>query len=191
MPALTLKALANRPFELLQEMERRSRAAVSGHGDTGTQRNEWVGVGFRLGDEQFVASRDEVREVLMVPDAVTRVPGARRWLLGVANLRGQLLPLVDLQMLLGGGRTDRDRDVRVISVSHREVSAGLLVSEVTGFRRFVDGEYQANAPETDIRCDKFLSGVFRRGGDEWPVFGFDRLLESEQFLQAAAVPASA
>lgn len=191
MPALTLKALANRPFELLQEMERRSRAAIAGHNDAGSQRNEWVGVGFRLGDEQFVASRDEVREVLMIPDALTRVPGAKRWLLGIANLRGQLLPLIDLQMLLGGGRTDRDRDARVISVSHREVSAGLLVSEVSGFRRFVDGEYHANAPTTDIRCESFLSGVFRRSAETWPVFGFDRLLESEQFLQAAAAPTGA
>ena len=191
MPALPLKALANLPFELLQEMERRSRAANAGQGEAGAQRNEWVGVGFRIGGEQFVASRDEVREVLMVPETLTRVPGAKRGLLGIANLRGQLLPLVDLQLLLGGGRTDRGRDARVISVSHREVSAGLLVSEVSGFRRFVDGEYHGSTPSTDVRCDGYLSGVFRRGSDAWPVFGFDRLLESEQFLQAAAVPAVA
>ena len=190
MPSLSLKSLAGRPFELLQEMERRSRAAVAGAGDTGTQRSEWVGVGFRVGEDTFVASRDEVREVLMVPDTVTRVPGARRWLTGIANLRGQLLPLVDLQWLLGGGRTERDRNTRVISVSHRDVSAGLLVSEVSGFRRFVDGEYDDATPNTDIRCDAYLAGVFRRSGESWPVFAIDRLLESDLFLQAAAAPAN-
>ena len=190
MPSLSLKSLAGRPFELLQEMERRSRAAVAGAGDSATQRSEWVGVGFRVGEDTFVASRDEVREVLMVPDTVTRVPGARRWLTGIANLRGQLLPLVDLQWLLGGGRTERDRNTRVISVSHRDVSAGLLVSEVSGFRRFVDGEYHDAAPNTDIRCDAYLSGVFRRSGESWPVFAIDRLLESDLFLQAAAAPAN-
>ena len=50
-----------------------------------------------------MASREQVREVLMLPDAVTRVPGAKRWLLGIANLRGQLLPLVDVKLLLGSG----------------------------------------------------------------------------------------
>ena len=51
-----------------------------------------------MGHENFVADRDQVREVLMLPDAMTRVPGAKRWLLGIANLRGHLLPLMDLKM---------------------------------------------------------------------------------------------
>ena len=37
--------------------------------------DEWVGVGFRIGEEQFVADREQVREVLMLPDDMTRVPG--------------------------------------------------------------------------------------------------------------------
>lgn len=185
MSATRLKALANQPFELLQEMERRSRAAIAGFGDGGTARSEWVGVGFSIGDESFVASRDEVREVMMLPDSVTRVPGAKRWLMGIANLRGQLLPIVDLALLLGGGRTERGRNARVISVSHRDVSAGLLVPDVSGFRRFVDGEYSEQTPTTTVRCERFLSGAFRRAETEWPVFAFDRLLESDTFLQAA------
>ena len=187
MTATRLKALADRPFELLQEMERRSRAAVAGQGEA-AQRSEWVGVGFSIDGERFVASREEVREVLMIPEAVTRVPGAKRWLIGIANLRGQLLPLIDLSLLLGGGRTERSRTARVISVSHGEVSAGVIVGEVMGFRRFVEGEYADVMTETRIRCDRYRAGVFRRSGEEWPVFAFDQLLDSEQFLQAADEP---
>jgi len=185
MSATRLKALADQPFELLQEMERRSRAAIAGFGDGSAARSEWVGVGFSIGEESFVASRDEVREVMMLPDAVTRVPGAKRWLMGIANLRGQLLPIIDLSLLLGGPRTERGRNARVISVSHREVSAGLLVPDVSGFRRFVDGEYSDQSPATNARCERFLSGAFRRADTQWPVFAFDRLLESDTFLQAA------
>ncbi len=188
MTASRLKALAGRPFELLQEMERRSRAAIAGFGDAAGQRSEWVGVGFSLAGENFVASRDEVREVLMVPDAITRVPGAKRWLIGIANLRGQLLPLIDLSLLLGGGRTERGRSARVISVNHRDVHAGLLVEEVSGFRRFVDGEYLEESTPTRLRCDRFRGGAFQRGEEQWPVFAFDRLLESDQFLRAADQP---
>ncbi len=188
MTATRLKALADRPFELLQEMERRSRAALAGQGDAAAQRSEWVGVGFSIDGERFVSSREEVREVLMIPDAITRVPGAKRWLIGIANLRGQLLPLVDLSLMLGGGRTDRGRNARVISVCHGEVSAGVIVDELMGFRRFVEGEYADTMTPTRIRCDRYRAGVFRRGGEEWPVFAFDRLLDSEQFLQAADQP---
>ncbi len=180
-----LAALVEQPFALLQEMEHRSRAAHSGHG-AGALPSEWVGVGFRIGEEQFVASREQVREVLMLPDAITRVPGAKRWLLGIANLRGHLLPLIDLKLLLGSGRTTLRRATRVISINHREVPAGLVVDEVLGFRRFTDHEYSTAVAKTIVRCESFLAGTYKRGDDAWPVFNFFDLVESKMFLQAAA-----
>mgnify|MGYP001820393742 CR=1 FL=1 len=185
MAGADLATLVEQPFELLQEIERRSRAAHSGQG-AGSAPAEWVGVGFRIGEEQFVASREQVREVLMLPDAVTRVPGARRWLLGIANLRGHLLPLIDVKLLLGSGRTTLRRTTRVISVNHREVPAGLVVDEVLGFRRFMDHEFTNEAAETIVRCDRFLGGSYQRGEESWPVFNIFDLVESNMFLQAAA-----
>jgi len=180
-----LAALIEQPFELLQEMEQRSRVAHAGQG-AGSMPSEWVGVGFRIGEEHFVANRDQVREVLMLPESMTRVPGATRWMLGIANLRGHLLPLVDLKLMLGSGRTTLRRTTRVISINHREVPAGLVVDEVLGFRRFMDHEFANEAPETIVRCDRFLAGVYQRGDDFWPVFNLFELVESNMFLQAAA-----
>jgi twitching motility protein PilI len=186
MNAVTdINTLVDQPFELLQELERRSRAAVAGQG-SGPLVDEWVGIGFRIGEEQFVANREQVREVLMLPESLTRVPGAKRWLLGIANLRGHLLPLVDLKMLLGSGRTSMRRMTRVISVNHRDVPAGLVVDDVQGFRRFSDSEFVDKWPQTAVRCDRYISGAYQRGQDTWPVFGLYDLLESSAFLQAAA-----
>ena len=180
-----LEALIEQPFELLQEMERRSRAALAGKAG-GDLRSEWVGIGFRIGQENFVADRNQVREVLMLPDATTRVPGTKRWVLGIANLRGHLLPLIDVKLLLGGGRTTLRRTTRVISVNHREIPAGLIVDEVLGFRRFTDSDFSETWPETAVRCDTFLKGAYRRGNDVWPIFGLREFVESSTFLQAAA-----
>ena len=180
-----LATLVKQPFELLREIERRSRQAYSGR-SSGGMPAEWVGVGFRIGDEQFVAGREQVREVLMLPDSMTRVPGAKRWMLGIANLRGHLLPLVDVKLLLGGGRTSLRRVTRVISVNHREVPAGLVVDEVLGFRRFLNDEFTDQWPQTALRCDRFLSGAYQRGEETWPVFNLFDFIESNLFLQAAA-----
>lgn len=182
--ATDLAALVTQPFELLAEIERRSRRAHGG--DTAGAPAEWVGVGFRIGEEQFVASRECVREVLMLPEDMTRVPGAKRWLLGIANLRGHLLPLIDVKLLLGSGRTSLRRSTRVISVNHREVPAGLVVDEVIGFRRFGDHEFSDTWPETVVRCDRFLTGAYQRSEETWPVFDLFSLTESNLFLQAAA-----
>jgi twitching motility protein PilI len=180
-----LAALVEQPFELLAEMERRSRQALSGQSGAALPA-EWVGVGFRIGEEQFVAGRDEVREVLMLPESMTRVPGAKRWLLGIANLRGHLLPLVDVKLLLGSGRTTLRRSTRVISVNHREIPAGLVVDEVLGFRRFMEHEYVDSWPETAVRCDRFLVGAYERGEELWPIFNLFEFVESNVFLEAAA-----
>lgn len=183
--AVQLEALVEQPFELLQEMERRSRAALVGQSG-GDLPSEWVGVGFRIGQDQFVADRDQVREVLMLPSSMTRVPGAKRWVLGIANLRGHLLPLIDVKMLLGSGRTSLRRMTRVISVNHRDIPAGLVVDEVLGFRRFNDREFVDKWPQTALRCDRFVKGAYQRGADNWPIFGLYELVESNTFLQAAA-----
>ncbi len=182
---IDLASLVKQPFELLAEIERRSRRAHSGQSGADLA-DEWVGVGFRIGEEQFVASRDEVREVLMLPDGMTRVPGAKRWLLGIANLRGHLLPLVDIKLLLGSGRTSLRRTTRVISVNHRDIPAGLVVDEVLGFRRFGKHEHTDDWPETIVRCDRFLTGAYRRGDEIWPTLGLIDFIESNLFLQAAA-----
>ena len=179
-----LTSLVSQPFELLREIERRSASAQSGGAVAGVSA-EWVGIGFRIGDEQFVASRDQVREVLMLPDSMTRVPGAKRWLLGIANLRGHLLPLVDIKLLLGSGRTALRRTTRVISVNHREIPAGLIVDEVHGFRRFMEQEFAEEVAETAVRCERYLVGTYQRGEERWPVFDLFRFVESNLFLQAA------
>ncbi len=183
--SVELASLVKQPFELLREIERRSAQAQSGDVG-GALQAEWVGVGFRIGEEQFVASREQVREVLMLPDTMSRVPGAKRWLLGIANLRGHLLPLIDVKLMFGSGRTTLRRTTRVISVNHREVPAGLVVDEVLGFRRFMDHEHSDETQETIVRCDRFVAGGYQRNEENWPIFNLFDLVESNLFLQAAA-----
>lgn len=182
----TLKSLREKPFDLLRELERLARVALTGQGRDAAAEREWVGVAFRLSSESFLVAREETREVLSYPSVVTRVPGAKSWIRGVANVRGQLLPVVDLRAYLGGGMTNTSRSTRVLVANHREVPAGLLVDEVLGFRRFADGEFSATPPPTIVRCDRYLAGAFRRGTESWPVFSLRSLLESAEFLQAAA-----
>ena len=182
--ASSLRALADRPFELLVELERRARAAIAAREGAPAAADEWVGIGFRLGAERFVTSRGDVREVLPIPEHVTRVPGAKPWLRGIANLRGQLLTVVDLKSFLGAGGAGNDRQTRILVVARREVPTGLIVDEVVGFRRFGSDDYRSDAPAGVIRCEHYVDGCYRRGTEVWPRFSLPKLLEDEQFLTA-------
>jgi twitching motility protein PilI len=183
---VSLRSLRDRPFELLKELEKRSRAVSAGSVTEAVAGREWVGVAFRMGGETFLVAREETREVLGYPAAVTRIPGAKSWVKGLANVRGQLLPMLDLRQFLGSGATMSGRNTRVVVVNHRDIPAGLMVDEVLGFRRFAETEFNAEAPPTVIRCDSYLAGAFRRGGEVWPVLSLKSLVESQSFLQAAS-----
>ena len=97
---MTLSALSDRPFELLIALEQRARAVIASREGRDEQVEEWIGVGFKLGEERFVTARSNVREVLSVPQTITRVPGAKPWLRGIANVRGQLITIIDLKAFL-------------------------------------------------------------------------------------------
>jgi len=173
-----LRALRDRPFELLKELERRSRPTAAGGTPDAGVGQEWVGVALRMGGETFLVAREETREVLGLPAVVTRIPGTKAWVRGLANVRGQLLPMLDLRLFLGSGTTPAGRNTRVVVVNHREIPAGLIVDEVLGFRRFAEKEFNVEPPPTVIRCDSYLAGAFRRGGEVWPVLSLKSLVEA-------------
>ncbi len=186
MEGVSLKSLRDRPFELLKELERRGRAVSAQSGQEGQSGREWVGVALRMAGELFLAAREETREVLSVPPALTRVPGAKSWIRGLANVRGQLLPVIDLRQFIGSGVAPATRNTRVLVVNHREIPAGLLIDEVLGFRRFAESEFSGDAPPTVARCERYLAGAFRRGEEQWPVLSLRSILESPAFAEAAA-----
>ncbi len=186
MEEVSLKTLRDRPFELLAELERRGRAVSAAVGQEGSAGREWVGIALRMAGELFLAAREETREVLSLPPALTRVPGAKSWIRGLANVRGQLLPVVDLRQFIGSGTAQATRNTRIVVVNHRDIPAGLLVDEVLGFRRFAENEFTGDIPPTVARCERYLAGAFRRGQEQWPVLSLRNILESPAFAEAAA-----
>ena len=185
-PDVELKSLRDRPFELLAELERRGRAVSAQVSQEGSTGREWVGVALRMAGDLYLVAREETREVLGLPPSLTRVPGAKPWIKGLANVRGQLLPVIDLRQFLGSGTTPITRNTRIVVVQHREIPAGLLVDEVLGFRRFAENEFSGEAPPTVARCERYLAGAFRRGQEQWPVLSLRAVLESPAFAEAAA-----
>ena len=114
--------MRDRPFELLKELEKRSRTvAASSRRRMRPRAANGSGVAFRMGGETFLVAREETREVLGYPAVITRIPGAKSWVKGLANVRGQLLPMLDLRQFLGSGATAPRRNTRVVVVNHRDI----------------------------------------------------------------------
>jgi len=83
----------------------------------------------QLGDESYALPVESVHEVADL-DGLTPVPRAPAPVLGVCNLRGNVLPVVDLGSILGSSPTETPR--RIVVAEHRDRRAALAVGGVTG-----------------------------------------------------------
>jgi len=173
------------PFEILAEYERKSLAHVVGLPEQLDAPGLWRGVGYRIGLRRLASGFDEVVEILPLPP-VTPVPGAQPWMLGVANVRGNLLPVVDLKQFLEGERTVLHESQRVLVVRQQGGDVAVLIDELFGQRSF-------NEPQL-IDADEFAVGryahlidrAYRLGDHSWGILSLQRLARTPEFRQAAA-----
>ena len=170
-------------FDTLLDYEVRSLAHVAGRPESIEAPGHWRGVGFRLGQRRFVSSFDEVMEILSLPP-VTPVPGAQAWMLGVANVRGSLLPVVDLKQFLEGERTVMHEGQRVLIVRQSGGNVAVLIDELFGQRTFNDSHRADMAGENDGRYGHFVSQVYRLADTSWGVFSMSTLTRTPEFRQA-------
>ncbi|MDR3418763.1 MAG: chemotaxis protein CheW [Nevskia sp.] len=180
-PGADLLTLSGRPYELLFALENRLRVARLDIAAGQTQ--SWTGLGFRMGDTWLVAPREDVREVI-TPPKVTRVPGAKPWLLGVANVRGNLLPVTDFGLFLGRPPAAEQRDQRVLVFNSERVPAGVLVDEVVGYRQFAPSDQRHELARDAGDLQPYLLGGFVREGRNWLVLSLHKLTRSVTFTVA-------
>ena len=173
------------PFEVLQDYESRSLAHVVGLPEQLDAPGLWRGVGYRVGKRRLASGFDEVVEILGMPP-VTPVPGAQPWMLGVANIRGNLLPIVDLKQFLEGERTVLHEGQRVLVVRQPGGNVAVTIDELFGQRSFVEEQKIEAEPLADGRYANFVERAYRLGDHEWGVFSLDRLARTPEFRQAAA-----
>ena len=89
-------------FAKLIEYEKRSETFSPGSSsDNSGATQEWSGVTFALGESRLACKIDQIHEILPIP-ASTPVPGAKPWIIGLANVRGSLLTVIDLVWFLTG-----------------------------------------------------------------------------------------
>ncbi|KZZ40515.1 MAG: chemotaxis protein CheW [Saccharospirillaceae bacterium] len=171
------------PFAQLVDIAERSRSNASALPQQVELVAYWRGVGFMLAGQHFAADMSEVAEILQ-PPRLTRVPGVRSWVLGVANVRGRLVPVMDLAGLLGLPSKANWRSRRVLVVEHGDHMIGLLVDAVLGMQQFAE-DRQLQPTELEPEFEKFVSRAYERDGKTWPIFQLLDLVHAPEFLQIA------
>lgn len=150
------------------------------------QDNRWSGIAFSLAGFQFVAPLGEIAGVLQ-PPIITPVPNTKSWFLGLANVRGRLLPISDLSVLLTehAAKNQLNQQQKILIINSPGNYSGFLVEHVAGLQHFNKHSYFSvnhSLPASIAACTQ---GYFDHDNRHWHVFMFSRLLQNPEFLNIA------
>ncbi len=114
-------------------------------------------VGFMVGDEEFAVPILDIQEIIK-PIEYTRVPKTPDYVLGVFNLRGSVLPLIDLRMKFGLSRSRENDETRYMVIKNGDDIAGFVIDRLTQAMRIKESAIDP-APETIHDENNFIYGV--------------------------------
>jgi len=181
----TMESEAREIILLLQDIESQSRKHAFDLPHKEESQFTWEGVLFTILGEKLLTALGEVKEILNYPHNVTSVPGAQSWVRGVANVRGSLLPIFDLQEFLGGEAIAIGRRTRVLVIEHEGLFAGLMVADVYGMRHF-NQELRIQDHERTGSIGRYMAGAYDVDGDLCPILSMHKLAEDPEFQVVAA-----
>jgi purine-binding chemotaxis protein CheW len=124
----------------------------------GTAVEERQFVVFRLGEDEFGLPIETVSEVARVPDQITRVPKAPKFLEGVVNLRGEVLPVVDQRRRFDMPAAPQQGTRRLVVVRTDRHRAGLIVDSVSEVLRCPASDIEP-APNLTNEAVRLVNGV--------------------------------
>ncbi|NRB37788.1 MAG: purine-binding chemotaxis protein CheW [Pseudomonadales bacterium] len=173
------------PFQFLVELSQKIQSIGPALPAQQDIQKRWSGIGFNVLGQRMIAPLGEVVEMLPVP-SVTRLPGVQEWVLGLANVRGRLLPLFDLEVFFGGQPSAHRLNRRVLILEMGDLYAGLVVNEAYGMQHFPENLAVSDLPEKVSHLAAYSKGAYEQDGLTWMSFSPYNLVRDPRFFNAAA-----
>ncbi len=137
-------------------------------------------VSFNLGTEEFAVDIAAVQEIVRMPE-ITKVPRSAAFVEGVVNLRGKIIPVVDLRKRFGLAVNPSTKSTRIIIVTIGGRTVGMIVDGVSEVLRLGTDAVEA-APElvTSAIDASFIRGIAKLEGRLLILLDLDLILNQEE-----------
>ncbi len=145
-------------------------------------------VGFRIGRETFGLPISLVHEIVRPPE-ITNVPHAPEYVEGVMNLRGRIVPVIDLRRRLGGATIENSRKNRVLVVDVDSRAVGLVVDSASEVLRISDAQIEPPPNVFTAAATNYVTGVAKYQGRLIILVDLKRILQSGELRLPASAEA--
>lgn len=161
----------NRIFDFADRLAARAEERKS----TGPKPRLETCLTFSLGGETFAMPVEPVQQIVRI-SSITRVPHAPHPIRGVTNLRGRVIPVIDLRVRVGLPTTEIDRSARIIAVGSRGRVIGLLVDAVHQVMHIDLNQIQRPPDDVLTIQSDYIAGVYHHGESLILLLDVDRAL---------------
>lgn len=153
-------------------------------GDVNDEVLQWVT--YRLGEETYGINVMQVQEVLRHTE-IAPVPGAPDYVLGIINLRGNVVTVIDTRSRFGLPSTDVTDNSRIVIIESEQQVVGILVDSVAEVVYLRSSEI-ASAPNVGTEeSAKFIQGVSNRDGELLILVDLNKLLSDEEWNEISNI----
>lgn len=144
-------------------------------------------VSFKIGDEEFGVDILSVQEINRMSQ-ITKVPNTPDFIEGVINLRGRVIPVIDLRVKLGMARKEHDKNTRIVVAELKGQTLGFIVDEVSEVLR-IPKEITEAPPEMvgGVDCD-YITAIGKLEDRLLILLDLEKILSTSEFnvLETAA-----
>ncbi len=136
-------------------------------------------VTFSIGDEEFGVDILKVQEIIRTME-ITKVPKAPDFVEGVINLRGKVIPIIDLRKRFGMETRGHDKDTRIIVIEINNMIVGFVVDSVSEVLRISADTVEPPPPVVAGVESEYIKGVGKLADRLLIMLDLDRLLSREE-----------
>ena len=145
---------------------------------------QWVT--FHLDNETYGINVMQVQEVLRITD-IAPVPGSPAYVLGIINLRGNVVTVIDTRKRFGLMPKDMDDSTRIVIIEVNKQVVGILVDSVAEVVDLRASEIETAPNVGSDDSGKFIQGVSSREGDLLILIDLNRFLSGEEWKEMTAL----
>ena len=143
-------------------------------------------VGFRLANEEYGLDIMKVQEIILI-GAITKVPKVPDYVKGLINLRGHVIPIVDLRRRFGLAEAEQTEDARIIVVNVRKKMIGILVDAVNEVTRVTDDQIEPPTTSVTGIDNEFITGLVKFDDRLVILLDIERLLTTDESQSLATM----
>lgn len=138
---------------------------------------QWVT--FKLDGEKYGINVTQVREVLRNIE-ITPVPGASSYVLGIINLRGNVVTVMDTRSRFGLASIEYNKESRIIIIETRDQIVGLLVDSIAEVVDILQSQIELTPNMSSDDSSKYIRGVYSKNGELLILVEIEKVLNDEE-----------